>query len=118
MRNSLLDGRIYRARDASATSCSFFAPPAATAPMTSPSTSIGKPPGTLVKSAHPHGHAECIFFGRVAGRQPLRGRGDRFPLRGDDREVPRAVHHQESDQPAILVGHRETDLAAKRVGLR
>ena len=35
---------------ATSTSCSIFAPPAATAPMTSPSTSIGKPPGTLVKS--------------------------------------------------------------------
>src|SRR2546430_10509709 len=32
------------------TSCSIFAPPAATAPMTSPATVIGKPPGTLVKS--------------------------------------------------------------------
>src|SRR5271155_4385247 len=35
---------------ATSTSCSILAPPAATAPMTSPSTSIGNPPGTLVKS--------------------------------------------------------------------
>jgi len=31
-------------------SCSIEAPPAATAPITWPSTVIGKPPGTLVKS--------------------------------------------------------------------
>ncbi len=35
---------------ATSTSCSILAPPAATAPITSPLTSIGKPPGTLVKS--------------------------------------------------------------------
>src|ERR1700688_4987638 len=45
-------GRVSAASAAFATStsCSIFAPPAATAPMTSPPTSIGKPPGTLVKS--------------------------------------------------------------------
>src|SRR5271163_321332 len=35
---------------ATSTSCSILAPPAAMAPMTSPATSIGNPPGTLVKS--------------------------------------------------------------------
>ncbi len=35
---------------ATSTSCSILAPPAATAPMTSPPTTIGNPPGTLVKS--------------------------------------------------------------------
>ena len=35
---------------ATITSCSILAPPAATAPTTSPLTVIGKPPGTLVKS--------------------------------------------------------------------
>src|SRR5689334_1624241 len=35
---------------ATSTSCSILAPPAATAPITSPPISIGKPPGTLVKS--------------------------------------------------------------------
>ncbi len=39
-----------RAACATMTSCSILAPPAATAPMTSPPTVIGKPPFTLVKS--------------------------------------------------------------------
>src|SRR5262249_50250285 len=36
---------------ATITSSSILAPPAATAPITWPSTTIGKPPGTLVKSS-------------------------------------------------------------------
>src|ERR1700688_2720790 len=45
-------GRVSAASAAFATStsCSIFAPPAATAPMTSPPTSTGEPRGTLVKS--------------------------------------------------------------------
>src|SRR4051794_32165368 len=32
--------------------------------------------------------------------------------------MARAIHHQESDKPAALVDHRETDLAAELVCLR
>jgi hypothetical protein len=48
---------------------------------------------------------------------PLRGRGDRLALRGDDREVARAVHHQEGNQAATAIDHRQAHLAAELVRL-
>src|SRR6516165_4674148 len=65
--------------------------------------------------AHAHRHGECVFFRRVAGRQALRGGGNRLALHGDDREMPRPIHHQECDQPAALIDHGERNLAAKRL---
>jgi aerobic carbon-monoxide dehydrogenase small subunit len=70
------------------------------------------------KIAHPHRHAQRVLLRRITGRQPLRGRGDGLALRGDDGEMPRAVHHQEGDQPAALVDHRERDLAAELIRFR
>jgi sulfiredoxin len=56
-----------------------------TAPITSPQTSIGKPPGTLVESPM-RTAIDSAFLQRVAGRQSLRRRGlcytrDAFGLR-------------------------------------
>src|SRR5262249_43815827 len=67
--------------------------------------------------AHAHAHAQRVLFRRIAGREALGGGGDRFPLRGDNRKVARPVHHQEGDEPAALIGHRQADLAAKLVRL-
>jgi hypothetical protein len=77
----------------------------------------GEAAGHVGEIAHARRHAERVLLGHVAGRLALRGRGDRLALRGDDREVPRAVHHQEGDQPAAAVDHREADLTAELVGL-
>jgi hypothetical protein len=84
------------------TSCSILAPPAATAPMTSPATAIGKPPGTLVKSPMRTAMLS-IRLGRIAGRLALGGGGDGLALCGDDREMARLVHSQKGDEPAALV---------------
>jgi hypothetical protein len=60
---------------------------------------------------------DSAFSSGAFGRQPLRRGGDRLALRGDDRKVPRAVHHQKSNQPAALIDHRERDLATESLGL-
>ncbi len=76
-----------------------------------------EPAGHVGEVAHAHRHTQRVLLRGVASRLLLRRRGDGLALRSDDREMTRAVHHQEGDHPAALVDHRKADLAAERVGL-